>query len=248
MKTIFTFLFFIISATFFSQNISGKVTYQITTKPFAEKRIDSITKKINIKNKKLRNMVKSMFKDMPDITSFLDFNKNESLYYLEDKMDNSSRRTININRIIAGGDNKTYNNVRTKEHFRTSDTFGEPLLIEILPQQWQITQESKKIGKYLCFKATTQIEQENRKGKYIKTVIAWFTPQIPVSFGPKSYAGLPGLILEVKDKRITITVKKIVLNPKKEVVIVKPAKGKKITEDEMNKLAKEMSYNRYKRN
>jgi GLPGLI family protein len=27
---------------------------------------------------------------------------------------------------------------------------------------------------------------------------AWYTPQIPVSNGPRNYHGLPGLIMEVK--------------------------------------------------
>jgi len=55
--------------------------------------------------------------------------------------------------------------------------------------QWEITDETKKIGDFDCQKATTSF----RGNKYE----AWFTSEIPVSYGPWKFNGLPGLILEV---------------------------------------------------
>lgn len=57
--------------------------------------------------------------------------------------------------------------------------------------EWEITDETKDILGYECFKATT--DYRGRKW------IAWFTPEIPLPEGPWKLCGLPGLILEAND-------------------------------------------------
>ena len=96
------------------------------------------------------------------------------------------------------------------------------------------TQESKKIGNYLCYKAIKT--NTSTKGKSID--IAWFTPQIPVNFGPSSYFGLPGLILEVSRGKITMKATKIELNPKKKIKIKKPTKGRRMTSEEYREMTR----------
>ena len=87
--------------------------------------------------------------------------------------------------------------------------------------------------------------------EYVTT--AWYTTQIPVNNGPRSYYGLPGLILEVNDGSETLICSKIVINPKKKVEIVEPKKGKEVTQEEydaiMEKKIKEMNdqYSRERR-
>ena len=49
----------------------------------------------------------------------------------------------------------------------------------------------------------------------IETIIAWYTPQIPISNGPEQSFGLPGLILELNTKNTTMLCTKIILNPAK---------------------------------
>ena len=68
--------------------------------------------------------------------------------------------------------------------------------------------------------------------------MAWYTPELPLSFGPFGYGGLPGLIVELSYQNIKFYVSKIVLNPKKKINIIKPVKGKKITRKEYSSLAK----------
>ena len=61
--------------------------------------------------------------------------------------------------------------------------------------------------------------------------IAWFTPQIPVSFGPLDFNGLPGLVIRVEMAGgRTFSASKIVLNPNEKMEIIKPTKGKRISE------------------
>ena len=107
---------------------------------------------------------------------------------------------------------------------------------------WEITQETKKIGSYNCFKAIIK-DTLNTK----KKTIAWFTPKIPVSFGPKEYNGLPGLILELEHSLLRYKVTKIKLNPKRSIIIEKPNKGREITEEEYRKLLKENFPDFYKK-
>ena len=69
-----------------------------------------------------------------------------------------------------------------------------------------------------------------------KKIIAWYTPQIPIQTGPDEYWGLPGLILELKSGKTTMLCSKIVLNPKDEVEINIPSKGKSVGRDEYKKI------------
>lgn len=65
-------------------------------------------------------------------------------------------------------------------------------------------------------------------------VIAWYTPQIPVSQGPSDYWGLPGLILEVNAGNNTMLCSKIVTNPEEKTNIEAPKKGQVVTKKEYN--------------
>lgn len=57
---------------------------------------------------------------------------------------------------------------------------------------WKITNEFKIIGNYNCQKATTNFKNNNYS--------VWYTQDIPLSFGPWKFYGLPGLILEINDE------------------------------------------------
>lgn len=70
-------------------------------------------------------------------------------------------------------------------------------------------------------------------------IVAWFTPEIPVSQGPGPYWGLPGLILEVNDGRTVILCSKIVLNPEDKVQLEPPSKGKEVTQEEYEDIMEE---------
>lgn len=58
--------------------------------------------------------------------------------------------------------------------------------------QWTITDETKKIQGFTCYKATLKFK--DRKPEFI----VWFTPEIPFGAGPMEFVGLPGLVLEVR--------------------------------------------------
>ncbi len=65
-------------------------------------------------------------------------------------------------------------------------------------------------------------------------IVAWYSPQIPVSQGPGEYWGLPGLILEVSAGNVTMLCSKIIINPQEKTKIEAPEKGKVVTKKEYN--------------
>jgi len=89
--------------------------------------------------------------------------------------------------------------------------------------------QTKIIGGYVCYKAINS----NSKNKKQKPV-AWYTPQISASFGPKEYFGLPGLVLELEEAAVVFKAIEIILNPKEKIKI-EIMEGIKITKEEYNK-------------
>lgn len=92
--------------------------------------------------------------------------------------------------------NVVYKNFIEKSMFVREIVWQQPYVSQepTLPKfNWTIDTTQKKIGKFLCRKATT-----NFRGR---TFTVWFTPEIPISDGPWKFWGLPGLILEAKDDK-----------------------------------------------
>ncbi len=97
-----------------------------------------------------------------------------------------------------------------------------------------------KIDNYLCYKATYTESYTARDGKTKERVItAWFCPELPYSFGPLEFNGLPGLILELEKNGNKVVAKSIILS-KKETELKIPNK-KTITKEQYDKKIKENS-------
>ncbi|MBE7687237.1 GLPGLI family protein [Tenacibaculum finnmarkense] len=147
--------------------------------------------------------------------------------------------------VIPEGTGQYYNtkNIRLSEF----NIFGEDFLISNEQLNWELKNETKKIGNYLCYKAIA-IEKKMYRGKMKEyPITAWYSPEINVSFGPVGISGLPGLILEVNKGKIRFTATKINLNTKEKIKIERPTKGKKVTEKEMNEMISEAMGN-FKKN
>ena len=96
----------------------------------------------------------------------------------------------------------------------------------------------KKETKESVNKDSTNTKEASKKTSFMDdielpkdvTIIAWYTPEIPINQGPENYWGLPGLILEVNDGKTIILCSKIVLNAKEKVEIKAPTNGDKISQ------------------
>jgi len=210
---------------FAQNNIEGKVTYTISYNKTNQKEI--------VETENNKQAIKAI-NNSKDITASLFFSNNESLYKLDTPMENDADQGINLTRTFAGKGDVFYNDVSNDIHLLQKSNVAGKFLINKKPITWEIKQESKKIGAYNCFKAIKK-DTLNSNNK----TVAWFTPQIPVSFGPKEYNGLPGLILELEHSLLSYRATKIKLNPKRPIRIEKPNTGIKITEEEYRNLLKD---------
>ena len=97
--------------------------------------------------------------------------------------------------------------------------------------QWKITEELRTIAGLECRKAVAVICDS-------VYVVAFYTDEIPVSGGPESFNGLPGMILGLAIPRLYTTwfATKFELIEPKPTDFAIPAKGKKITNQNLQTL------------
>lgn len=140
-----------------------------------------------------------------------------------------------------------YKNIASQEFARETELFDKTFLVQDkleLPD-WQITTESKTIGDYQALKAIWTVEESvqkfgsDDKTEKQRTIIAWYTPQIPIPQGPDRYWGLPGLILELKDGPITFICDQVIINASEAIKIKKPKNGQKVTAAEFERITEE---------
>lgn len=200
--------------------------------------------------------IQKQLKKQMERSYVLTFNQAESNWKQEASLGSgpatasSGGATIMIN--TGNEDRLLYKNIGDQTFQQEEDLMGKEFLVmdTLKTFDWELTDESKKIGDYLCQKAIYSriVEsssfssgmEEMEKVKDTVKVVAWFAPQIPVSHGPADFWGLPGLILELQNQGMTYICEKIVLNPAQEPVAIEvPKKGEKISQEEYRALADE---------
>ena len=225
-KIILLFIIFIYASIFSQQNFSGFINYESTIN--SKKLNDYLTnKRGEIKSKSVLGSLDKVYLYTIPIKSKLTFSNGEGLFIVEDKLSTDIHNLgQRYQKISAGGSNEYYYNDKTKNYLiKNCETLGECFIYTNNYLEWQLTQETRTINGYLTYKATRS------KGK----VIAWYTPEIPISFGPKGEYGLPGLILELEISKIIFKVTKITLNPKEVIKIEEPKDGKRVSFEEYAK-------------
>ena len=104
------------------------------------------------------------------------------------------------------------------------EIFETKYLIEdsIRRTSWKILDEVRTIAGYSCRKAVTRMFDS-------VVIVAFYTDAIPVSGGPESFAGLPGMILEIAVPRLHTTwiATKVELTAPDAATLAAPSKGKK---------------------
>lgn len=213
----------------------------------------------------MQKSIEERMKGMFEKTFILNFDKSASVYKEEERLDAPGQGGgMRMMASMTGGGGTLYKNVKEKLYAVDKEFMGKEFLVKdsLVNYQWKMEGETRVIGGYNCFKATTvrpasktdfrnfRPKKEDpaaakpadgeKKTNFMDnlempkevTITAWYTPEIPVNQGPENYWGLPGLILEINDGKTVILCSKIVLNPKEKTVIKAPVKGKVISQKE----------------
>lgn len=192
----------------------------------------------SVKKNQYDILLKNLSKNFDNYSYSMLIDNYQSLYEPDHILSMEDRRSTRMTSIILGED-LIYLNHKDSVYFRQKYFVGDLYLVKVdFPEnQWEITEESKQILSYTCYKAF--LKKNNIKNKKV-TVTAWFTKEISPPFGPKGYYGLPGTILELQENNILYYASKINLNNKS--IIKPPVKGIKITEEELEKKAGEAAH------
>jgi len=172
----------------------------------------------------------------------LTFNAETSIY--EDDKGNETSQDVKMESEDGGmqihmkfemPETKVFTDLANGKIIQKQEFMGKKFLItsEIEKMKWKLTGESEEILGYTCMEAVFQDSTENLE--------AWFTSEIPVSSGPQSTTGLPGMVLKLltNEGQTSIVATNIELKKVDAKSIKAPKKGKKVTRAEFEKIREE---------
>ncbi len=149
MRILSFLLIVLISATSFAQNISGKAYYESKTT------VDVGDFGGREMSEQMKKTIMDRMKSMLEKTYILTFNKNESSYAEEEKLETGAGGGFGMmmNSFSAGAQ---YKNLEKNQILEEREFFGKQFLINdtITNLEWTVTDEKKMIGNYLAVKAT----------------------------------------------------------------------------------------------
>jgi GLPGLI family protein len=190
----------------------------------------------------LDNMTPEMEAMLPTeskTVTILYFTENVSRYEIIDNEgdaaieEEAGGATVKI--MISQPENIFYRDLKNKKTIEQTEFMTRKFLVESEAEtdEWKLTGKQKMILDYPCQQAVKKDGEDE--------VVVWFTPAIPVSTGPASYANLPGLVLAMEadhgDRSIiasSVDLKKI-----DESNLQKPKKGKKVSKEKYMAIVKE---------
>src|SRR5690554_1550628 len=234
MKSIKFIILFVISTLSFSQQ-SGKIEYSLFVK--LREDIEEV-----VKNLKGAEDI-SLSEGAEELSFVLEFKNCDLKFYVIDGIETKDL-DAKVALAWAKYQNVNYCNLKDKIvcYNNKNNTFfhKEEFAIEKkVFDSWELKNEKKEIQGFTCYKAVGFYIANTNRGEEKKEVVAWYCPELPFSFGPNGYAGLPGLILELQNENALFGVTKISLNEKIEDIDSTKLKGKKITAEEYSKILRE---------
>lgn len=151
IKTLITcLLLFAFASTYAQDDFQGLATYQSKTS------VDLDQWGGRQMSPERKKMIMDRMKSMFEKTYTLTFNKAESIYKEEEKLEAPGGRGgfgRMMGSFTAGAQ---YKNIKENQFLQDQEFFGKQFLIkeDLQKLEWKMTGETKQIGKYMCMKAT----------------------------------------------------------------------------------------------
>lgn len=156
MKKYFSFLLLFLAAYHLSaQDFQGMAVYESKTSTSDIKSRFEGNKDIT---PDMRKMIEDRMKQVFEKTFVLNFDKSNSIYKEEEKLEAPGQGQGGMRMISAmmGGGGTFYKNIKDKTYIVDKEFMGKEFLIKdtLSNLKWKMESETKQIGGYNCFKAT----------------------------------------------------------------------------------------------
>lgn len=235
MKKLVTLIIVSILCLQFSHAQSGEIIYK--NEPTPPEGLKEMKKTDPQKYKRYSLMINKMNERIKQLRYTLEFNKEQSKFTTNPSM----TKEDNTMSKMSMPESDYYYDLSSNERYQKSNMIGKEFLVEKTPIEWSITKETKVIKGFNFKKAeavqifyTVDRETEELKTKE-QPIIAWFTTELPFSFGPENYGGLPGLTLELSTQGKNYKVEKLNIKEDKSIKIDFPNPKKAVSEQEAAK-------------
>jgi len=138
-------ILFFYAMVFSAKAQTGRIIYQVFSSHQMENLSEDIYQYFDLVNISIENN---------PMDFELTFNRGEAFFEIKDRIGTNDFQT-KISKVMLGGMKKFYSNIETEEFLKQEVAYGETFLIPFNKPDWELSNSSKMIGKYKCYKATT---------------------------------------------------------------------------------------------
>ena len=231
MKNFFVYILLFFTTFIFAQVQSGRITYNLIIEDEESLKGDPA----------FHGYLMSAVNNAKYLSYNLDFNKEAMTFYELETMATEGQN-LSFAKAFSGCYGIYYkdNDSDVALNQVNNPSLGSVIVQKESKRDWELTSESQVINGLLCYRADSFNIVDNGTRIFKHQVIAWYCPSLPFSYGPMGYGGLPGLILSLQVRNVIFAASKIDLDPKYDLKITKPSKGKLIKNAEYEKKLSEL--------
>lgn len=187
------FSIFLVFLTLSTTNLLGQTKTLITYK------VKVVENDKNIVADKMAKDISAKFNSAIEESDYqLIVDDTTAIFRVKETMDTDyDENKIRKAKIIAGG--IRYRHLKDSLNIQQKSFLGKQFNI-VHPYSiydWTITKEKKVISGFTCYKAiaSKKVRSIINNNENLVSFSVWFTPEIPLPFGPAGIDGLPGLVL-----------------------------------------------------
>jgi len=212
---------------------SGVIEYEKTINMYA-----LLKKQINKDNELFYQPIyDSYIKNQPQfkkLKSTLSFADNKTMFVPVE--DESGPGNFFGNSAMVSQNNTIFTDLQTGTVIGQKKVFDDLFLVKDSTRKirWKITDETREIAGFSCRRANALVLDSIY-------VVAFYTDQIPVSGGPESFTGLPGMILglALPHENITWFATKVTDRSVEDKMLLPPKKGKPVNNKQLKETLNE---------